>query len=68
MPLGPGKYADECERDLKEIRAAAVLLIVLGGKKGSGFSMATFDPGLAAAAPKILRDAADEIEASNGKA
>lgn len=68
MLLGPGKYAVECERDLKETQAAAVLLIVLGGKKGSGFSMGAFDPELAAAVPAILRDTADEIEASNGKA
>ena len=67
MSLGPGKYAVECERDLRETEASAVLLIVLNGKKGNGFSMATLYPELMAAVPSILRDMANEIESSVGE-
>jgi hypothetical protein len=67
MPMGAGKYDSECTQDLLKTQATAVLLIVLGGKKGSGFSMATIDAATIAMVPAILRDTADQIEASGGK-
>ncbi len=66
MPMGPGKYDPECTRDLMENQADAVLLIVLGGKKGSGFSIATLSAEILVAVPAILRDTANQIEASGG--
>jgi hypothetical protein len=68
MPMGPGKYDAECMRDLVETQADGVLLIVLGGKKGSGFSLAAFSADILAMVPAILRDTAGEIEASSEKA
>ena len=67
--IGPGKYDKECETALDATRAQAVLLIVLDGVKGSGFSMTIdvsrgfplFD------VPRILRDTAADIEASYAK-
>ena len=39
MPLGPGKYDDECTLMREQLEAQAVILIVFSGKKGSGFSV-----------------------------
>jgi len=67
MPVGPGKYDKECEDARAKTSADAVLLIVLGGDRGSGFS-ATFagSAGVEAMArlPGILRDTARQIEES----
>lgn len=65
MPFGPGRYDKECVRILDETEADCVLVLVMGGKSGSGFSTAA--KGLqgvfvAMLAPQILRDVADEIE------
>lgn len=38
MTLGPGKYDDLCTMVREKAKAAGVLLIVLGGEKGPGFS------------------------------
>jgi len=61
IPRGPGKYDAECTKIQEEQRAAGVLLIVLNGQRGSGFSVAaTLD--VIASIPEILRDTADQIE------
>src|SRR5205085_1646492 len=39
MAIGPGQYDDLCTRVREESQAQAVVLIVLGGNKGNGFSM-----------------------------
>ena len=39
MPVGGGKFGPEATAVLKETKAEAVVLIVLGGEKGSGFSV-----------------------------
>lgn len=62
MPMGPGKYEPECTEALLKTGGHTVLLIVLGGAKGTGFSMATTDPASIALVPAILRSTADEIE------
>jgi len=38
MPFGPGKYDEICTYVREQINASGVLVIVLGGNKGSGFS------------------------------
>jgi hypothetical protein len=38
MAIGPGKYDDECTHVRLETKAAGVLLIVIDGEHGSGFS------------------------------
>jgi hypothetical protein len=62
MPEGGGKYEEACARAREETGAAAVLLVVIGGKLGSGFSVATLTPELLASFPRLLRDVADGIE------
>ena len=68
MPTGPGKYEPECTEMLEKTGADAVLLIVLGGEKGSGFSMGTFKPANILLVPTLLRDIADAIEKCGGHA
>jgi len=67
MPMGPGKYDRECDEARDKTSADAVLMVVVGGDRGSGFS-ATF-AGLRgvevmAHLPGILRDTARQIEES----
>lgn len=65
---GPGKYDDACSNALKETDANTCLLIVIGGNKGHGFSMATKSLTVLNGLPTILRDVADEIEADAKRA
>ena len=61
-----GNYDDECERQLVESGAEFVILFVLNGNKGSGFSVSGIDGHKDSKLPKfpfILRDIADTIEA-----
>ncbi len=39
MPIGPGKYDDECTMLRESTEAQGVIVIVIGGKLGSGFSV-----------------------------
>jgi hypothetical protein len=63
MALGPGKYDAVCTVALEAAKAEGVLLIVLGGQFGSGFSVQA-SPEVLAVLPLLLRQAADEIEGS----
>jgi len=67
MPLGPGKYDRSCSQVREETNAGAVILIVLGGDLGSGFSVQAF-PSLLPGLPTLLRTVAAELEASCGQA
>ena len=62
MEQGKGKYDDQCTRVHQELKAHTVLLIVLGGDKGEGFSITTVDPDTSAISG-LLRSVADDIEA-----
>lgn len=64
MPLGPGKYDELCTKVREETKADTVLVIVLGGEKGSGFSMQTAKMEISVLVPAILRDTAAQIEAA----
>jgi hypothetical protein len=64
MPIGPGKYDDVATFVRKTTKAKAIGVIVLGGDKGSGFSIQSEDAALVAAIPTLLRKVADEIERS----
>lgn len=58
---GPGKYDDLCIYVREQAKAEGAIVIVLGGHKGSGFSVQL--PILAAdRLPTILRETADKIE------
>lgn len=61
--LGPGKYGPEAEQAYKATGADGVLLIVIGGPRGSGFSVQASE-GICRVIPEILRDVADSISKS----
>jgi hypothetical protein len=63
VALGPGKYDSECTQVMVAQHADAVILIVIGGNKGSGFACQA-TPEITVALPKLLRNVADEIERS----
>jgi hypothetical protein len=63
MAIGPGKYDDECTQ-ARQTTGGSVVLIVLSGVKGHGFSCQITDPLAFAFLPKTLRETADEIERS----
>ena len=66
MPLGPGVYDHLATVVRERAHANGVVLIVLEGSKGNGFSVqATVDMTLTL--PSILRTVADEIEQSFGR-
>jgi len=57
-----GNYDDECEEILRKTRAQVTCLIVLSGSKGTGFSLATVNPGLIKPVAAALREVADKLE------
>lgn len=61
MAIGPGKYDDLATYARKRANAKAVVMIVVGGDKGSGFSVQT-EAGLVLSLPVLLREIADNIE------
>jgi hypothetical protein len=67
MPVGPGKYDDVATTARELTGARAVVVIVLGGNKGSGFSVQAELGARDSVAPenmaRLLRAVADEIEA-----
>jgi hypothetical protein len=62
MPLGPGKYDEQATRVRVETEATAVVLVVIDGVKGSGFSVQA-PAGFTDVLPSLLRGLADSIEA-----
>lgn len=66
MPFGPGKYDREATDLLQKIHAQAVVVMVIDGDKGSGFSVCLDQHGLwrdTEALPCILRSVAEHMEA-----
>jgi len=59
----PGKYDAACTAARLETKAAAVLLIVIEGERGSGFSVQG-PADLVVALPEILESTARRIRAS----
>jgi hypothetical protein len=64
MAKGPGKYDDLATYVRTQSNGAAVIVIVIDGAKGSGFSVQTEDPVLVQHLPELLRDTAMQIENS----
>lgn len=62
MAQGPGKYDEETTALQEKYQAGGVLLIVLGGTKGHGFSV-TATESLTEVLPSMLRNVAQQIEA-----
>lgn len=62
MTMGPGAYDEETTMVMKRTKAHAVILIVIGGTKGEGFSIQS-TPEVILKLPVLLRDIADQIDA-----
>ncbi len=62
MSLGPGKYDDACTEAREMTAADLVLLVVMGGASGHGFSVQCVDPIMLQQVPELLRLIADQIE------
>jgi len=62
MAIGPGQYDDVATTVRTETRAEGVIILVINGRRGSGFS-AQLPRALTLAMPAILRDLADQIDA-----
>jgi hypothetical protein len=60
--MGEGKYDDVCGRVMTDTDADGVLLIIINGVRGQGFSMKTTDRTLEQKLPALLRFVADQIE------
>lgn len=58
----PGNYEQDCEFLLSQYKANLVVVGVVGGSKGNGFSVSVQDPHLRQYLPCILRSMADSIE------
>lgn len=52
--LGPGKYDEECHQARVMTGADGVLLVIVGGVKGNGFSFQTTRPELLELLPEFL--------------
>lgn len=57
-----GKYDQDCESILRSYGASLVVVMVIGGKKGNGFSVSTNKENLIARVPEILRNVANGID------
>jgi hypothetical protein len=64
MTVGPGKYDDACAKAADEVglgdAGGCVMLIVVGGKHGSGFSCQA-DLATSLLLPDILEDVAQQM-------
>ena len=60
----PGKYDEEATIVRERTGGHTVIVIVLGGDRGEGFSVQTEDPLVNRSLPALLRRVADGIEAS----
>jgi hypothetical protein len=60
--IGPGKYDDICTEIREKTAAEGAIVIVLGGSKGSGFSVQV-DGHMLAFLPDLLEDLAKQIRA-----
>jgi hypothetical protein len=62
MPQGPGKYDHLATYVREQSGGEGVIVIVLGGNNGSGFSVQLIDQVLTIPLPQLLREMADQIE------
>jgi hypothetical protein len=62
--MGPGKYDGVCSLAREATEGKAVVLIVLDGNRGSGFSVQAESLGITSSLSALLRVTADVIERS----
>lgn len=66
MAVGPGKYDEEATIVMERTKAHGVIVIVIEGKDGAGFSVqATLEVTLSL--PKMLREIADQLDVDFSK-
>lgn len=61
---GPGRYDKHCTQLLTDLDADAVMVIVLGGDIGNGFSLSSRESArvlVRALVPQLLREVANEV-------
>jgi hypothetical protein len=63
MPAGPGKYDQLCTIVRQKARAEAAIVVIVGGERGSGFSVQG-DPAVIIQFPEMLEEMAKEIRES----
>lgn len=61
MPVGPGKYDDLCTFSLIQTEAKLSALIIIGGNKGSGFSVSSLHPDYLLLLADTLQEIIDEV-------
>lgn len=59
---GPGKYDYACTLARGVTEGRGVVLIILDGRFGNGFSVQCEDPAMLASLPTMLRSTADAVE------
>jgi hypothetical protein len=62
MTEGPGKYDDMATYVQEKTDAQLVVVAVVGGNKGGGFSVQSVSIELLKQVPQVLRDLADSLE------
>lgn len=67
MAIGPGKYDQEVTQLREQLKADGIMLVVIRGSRGSGFS-AQLSLADTVDLPKALRDMAEQMEKSGGTA
>lgn len=61
--IGAGKYDEECTKLRENTKAKGVIIMVVDGNKGEGFSVQA-TPDVMPSLPAILRKIADDMEAN----
>jgi hypothetical protein len=61
VSIGPGKYDEVCTIVREETDADCVVVMVIGGKKGDGFSCQVTDLQMMKGLPELLEDMARQI-------
>lgn len=64
MPEGPGKYDDLATYVREQSNAETVLVVIIGGVYGQGFSVQSENPEVLVELPQMLRYIASQIEAN----
>jgi hypothetical protein len=62
MAIGPGKYDDLCTAIRESTNAECVILVVVGGNLGHGFSVQLLNSSTMIQIPNVLREVATQIE------
>jgi hypothetical protein len=65
---GPGRYDDICTQAREAAQADGVVLVVINGKHGLGFSVQLTKPLWFKQLPDLLREVADQMEKDYGEA